>query len=119
MEFQKKDRLPLVFYGILNIERSAMDKAALLKEKREEILQLAKKYGAQNVRIFGSIAREEAGPKSDVDFLIQLEAGRSLLDHIGFWQDLQELLGCEVDVVTEKSLHWYIRDKVLKEAVSL
>jgi predicted nucleotidyltransferase len=91
----------------------------LLKANREEILRLASKYGARNVRIFGSVARGAAGPQSDVDFLVQMEEGRSLLDHVGLMQDLEDLLGKKVDIVTESGLHWYIRDRVLAEAVPL
>jgi predicted nucleotidyltransferase len=91
----------------------------LLRAKREEILRLASKYGARNVRIFGSVARGQAGQKSDVDFLVQMEEGRSLLDHVGLMQDLEDLLGKKVDIVTESGLHWYIRDRVLAEAVPL
>ena len=89
----------------------------LLMVKREEILRLASKYGARNVRIFGSVARGEAGADSDLDLLVELEAGRSLLDHVALIQDLEDLLGRKVDVVTERALHWYIRDRVLAEAV--
>ncbi len=90
-----------------------------LQAKRAEILNLAARHGASNVRLFGSVARGEAGPESDVDFLVDLEPGRSLLDHVALWQDLGDLLGCEVDVVTEKGLHWYIKDRILHEAVPL
>jgi predicted nucleotidyltransferase len=96
-----------------------MNVGDLIREKREEILALAEKHGARNVRIFGSAARGEAGPESDVDFLIEIDAGRSLLDHVALWQDLEELLGRKVDVVTDTALHWYIRDRILKEAVPL
>ncbi|MFB3921021.1 MAG: nucleotidyltransferase family protein [Terriglobia bacterium] len=96
-----------------------MSVAELLKVKREEVLQVAARYGARNVRIFGSAARGEAGPSSDVDFLVELEEGRSLLDLVGLWQDLEKLLDRPVDVVEPEGLHWYIRDKVLKEAVPL
>lgn len=65
----------------------------LLKEKQEEILYLAAKHGTSNMRIFGSVARGEARPDSDVDFLVEIEAGRSLLDRIALIQDLEELLG--------------------------
>jgi hypothetical protein len=88
----------------------------LLSEKRAEILRLAERRGAYNVRVFGSIVRGEAGPESDVDFLVELEPERSLFDLGGLLMDLQELLGREVDVVTEQGLHWYIRDRVLAEA---
>jgi hypothetical protein len=87
--------------------------------KRDEILRIAKKHGARNIRIFGSAARGEAGPASDVDFLVEMEPGRSLIDHVALWQDIEELLNCEVDVVSEKALHWYIRDRVLNEAKPL
>ena len=91
----------------------------VLKAKREEILRLASKHGARNVRVFGSVARKEAGPQSDIDFLVEMEAGRSLLHHVGLWQDLEDLLGCKVDLVSERALHWYIRDRVLKDAAPL
>lgn len=91
----------------------------LLKTKREDVLRVAARHGARNVRVFGSAAKGEAGPTSDVDFLVEMEPGRSLLDLVGLWQDLEELLGRKVDVVEDEGLHWYIRDRVLKEAVSL
>lgn len=91
----------------------------VLKKKREEILVIASKYGARNVRIFGSAAKGSARPESDVDLLVEMESGRTLLDHVALVQDLEDLLGRKVDVVTEKSLHWYIRDSVLEEAVAL
>jgi hypothetical protein len=91
----------------------------LLALKRGEILEIAARHGARNVRIFGSVARGEARPDSDLDMLIEMDKGRSLLDHVALIQDLEDLLGCRVDVVTEKSLHWYIRDQVLAEAVQL
>ena len=90
-----------------------------IQEKREVILALAASRGARNVRLFGSVSRDEAGPQSDIDILVDLEPGRSLLDLGGLLMDLEDLLGRKVDVVTEKGLHWYIRDKVLKEAVRL
>ena len=90
-----------------------------LQDSREEILHLASKYGARNVRLFGSRARGEAGPDSDVDFLVEMEPGRSLLDLGRLLMDLQDLLGCRVDVVEPEGLHWYIRDTVLKEALLL
>ena len=96
-----------------------MPVASLLQDKREAILSLAAQHGARNVRIFGSAARGDAGPDSDFDFLVDLEPRRSLLDLGGLLMDLKELLGREVDVVTEPSLHWYIRDRILREAVPL
>lgn len=91
----------------------------LLKTKREEILRIAASHGARNVRIFGSVVRGEAGAESDVDFLVELERGRSLLDLGGLLMELQNLLGCNVDVVTENGLRQRIRDQVLREAVPL
>lgn len=91
----------------------------LLRGKRDAVLRIASRYGARNVRVFGSAARGEAGPLSDIDFLVDLEEGRSLFDLVGLWQDLEELLERKVDVVEEQGLHWYIRDRVLQEAVSL
>ncbi len=91
----------------------------LVREKREEILRIAASHGAHNVRIFGSVARGEAGPESDVDVLVDMEAGRSLFDLGGLLSDLQELLNQPVDVVTEKGLREHIRERVLREAVPL
>ena len=91
----------------------------ILKRKREEILRLAASHGAHNVRLFGSVARGDARKDSDVDLLVEMEPGRSLLDHVALWQDLQDLLGRKVDLVSDKALHWYIRDRVLKEAIPL
>jgi predicted nucleotidyltransferase len=90
-----------------------------IREKREEILQAAARHGARGVRIFGSFARGEAEPDSDLDVLVDLEPGRNLFDLGGLLMDLQDILGRRVDVVTEGSLHWYIRDRVLNEAVAL
>ena len=87
--------------------------------KREEILNIAAKHGAYNVRIFGSLARGEADKESDVDILVELGPDRSLLDLGGFLTDLEDLLGCRVDVVTEKGLRTRLRERVLQEAVPL
>ncbi len=91
----------------------------IIGEQREQILALAAKYGAFNVRVFGSVVRGTADKDSDIDFLVDLEEGRSLFDLGGMLMDLQDLLQREVDVVTEKGLHWYIKDKILKEAKPL
>jgi predicted nucleotidyltransferase len=91
----------------------------LLKNKRKDILRIASKYGARNVRIFGSLARGEAREDSDIDILVDLEPGRSLFDLGGLLMDLQKLLAQKVDVVTEKGLRPRIRDRVLKEALPL
>ena len=96
-----------------------MNIGAQVKDRREEILRLTAQHGAQNVRVFGSVARGQAGDESDVDFLVELEPGRTLLDRIALIQDLEDLLGRKVEVVTDKTLHWYIRDRVNAEAVPL
>ena len=90
-----------------------------LRAHREEILHLARRYGANNVRVFGSVARGEAGSRSDVDFLVEFESDRSLLDHGGLLMDLQDLLGCEVDVVSEGGMRPRFRERVMREAVLL
>ena len=87
-----------------------------VQSKREDILRLAARRGVRNVRLFGSVARDEAGPDSDVDFLVDLEPGRSLLDLGGLLMDLQELMGCKVDVVTETGLRPRLRPRVLRDA---
>lgn len=87
--------------------------------QRDDILRIASLHGAQGVRVFGSVVRGEAGEQSDVDFLVRLDSNRSLLDHIALIQDLEDLFGCRVDVVTERTLHRLVRDRVLAEAVPL
>ena len=91
----------------------------LVQQKREEILQVCAKHGARNVRVFGSVARGEADAKSDLDLLVEFEPGRSLLDHAGLLVELEELLGCKVDVVSERGLRPRIRERVLSEAIPL
>lgn len=93
-----------------------MNLVELIKNKRDEILRLSTVHGAKNVRIFGSVARNEAGEESDIDFLVDLEPGRSLLDLGGLLVDLEQLLTRKVDIVTERGLHWYLRDKIINEA---
>ena len=90
-----------------------------LQMERERVLRIAAKRGALNVRIFGSVARGQAGPQSDLDVLVDLESGRSLFDLGGLLMDLQALFGCKVDVVTPMGLRARIRDRVLREAIPL
>jgi len=87
--------------------------------KRDEILRIAVRRGARNVRVFGSVARGENDPLSDIDFLVDLELGRSLFDLSGLLIDLEAALQSEVDVVTEPGLRSRIRERVLREAVPL
>jgi hypothetical protein len=91
----------------------------LVHRQRQEIQRLAERRGARNVRLFGSVARGEAGPDSDVDFLVAMDKGRSLLDVVGFWQDLEELLGVKVDVLTEGGVDPLLHDRIEAEAVPL
>jgi predicted nucleotidyltransferase len=96
-----------------------MDRMQQVRSKREAILNLAARYGVNKVRLFGSVVRGEAGPQSDVDVLVDFAPGRSLLDQVGFEQDLQELLGCKVDVVVEGGISPYLEDRILQEAQPL
>ncbi len=93
-----------------------MELEALLKEKRAAILETAKRHGARNIRIFGSVARGDYDDQSDLDFLVEMEPGRNLLDHASLLLDLQDLLGRKVDVVSERGIKARMRDRVLKEA---
>ncbi len=90
-----------------------------LKEKRSQILDIAERNGARSIRVFGSIARGESDSDSDVDFLIELEPGKTLLDIVAMKQDLEDLLLCKVDVVTRKAVSPYIREKIDADAISL
>jgi predicted nucleotidyltransferase len=96
-----------------------MGELQAVQQKRQEILAVTRVHGLLNVRIFGSIVRGEDTPQSDIDFLVDLEEGRTLLDMGGALIKLQELLGRKVDIVTERGLHWYLRDNILKEAQPL
>jgi predicted nucleotidyltransferase len=91
----------------------------LLTAKREEILSIAARHGAHNVRVFGSVARGDASASSDLDLLVDLEQGRSLLDHAALLLEIQSLLGCDVDVVTSKGLRPRMRARVMAEAIPL
>jgi uncharacterized protein len=94
----------------------AMNLRSLLNENRNEILETAKRHGARNVRIFGSVARGDDDEESDLDFLVEMEPGRSLLDHAALLLDLEMLLGRKVDVLSEKGIKTRIRERVLREA---
>ena len=91
----------------------------VLKAHRDEILAIATLHGATNVRVFGSVGRGEDGPDSAVDFIVDLENGRSLLDLAKLPVDLEHLLHRRVDVVTENGLHPHVKEPILREAVAL
>ena len=91
----------------------------LIRDKGKEILRVSRQHGARSVRIFGSTARGEASVTSDLDILVDMEARSTLLDIVAIKQDLEDMLGCRVDVVTESALSPYIRKDVLKEAKTL
>ncbi len=91
----------------------------LLRAKRDIILELAARHGARNIRVFGSVARGEARPDSDVDLLVDLDKDRSLFDQIALRQEIEDLLGRKVDLVTEQSIYWLLRRRILKEAIPL
>ena len=91
----------------------------LLRQKRDDVRRIAEKHGASNIRVFGSVARGEARPDSDLDLLIDAGPDTSFWFPAGLILDLEELLGCRVQVVTEKGLNPYIREHVLREAVPL
>ncbi|MHB8627814.1 MAG: nucleotidyltransferase family protein [Aggregatilineales bacterium] len=96
-----------------------MNIADIIGDKYDEILRLAKRYGASNVRIFGSVARGEAGPDSDVDFLVDFKPDYRLWDHIGLKQDLEDLLGRRVDVAIAKNLREEFRPSIMRDAIVL
>ena len=91
----------------------------VLEEKRDQILRIASRHGAHNIRVFGSVARGDADESSDIDLLVDFKPDRSLLDHAALVLDLEELLGRKVDVVTEKGIYWLLRRRILKEARAL
>ena len=91
----------------------------ILQQKREEILNLAAQHGASNIRIFGSVARDEEGEDSDIDFLVDMESDRSLLDRIGLIQDLEDILARKVDLATVKGLRESFRERIMSQAIPL
>ena len=92
---------------------------ALLKSRRSEILAIARRHGVTSMRVFGSVARGEAGAGSDIDFLVEVGPKHSAWFPAGLKMELEALLGIPVDIVTPKALHWYIRDKALAESKPL
>lgn len=90
-----------------------------IRSRREAILEVARRYGASNVRIFGSVARGDATENSDLDLIVRFEPGRSLLDHGGLIMDLRELLGVNVDVIDEEAMRERFHEYVMREAITL
>lgn len=91
----------------------------ILQENRDLILSVAKEHGIKNIRIFGSVAKSEDGPASDLDLIVDFEDGRSLFDLIRFKHEIESLVKVKVDVVTENSIHWRIKEEVLDGAIEL
>ena len=96
-----------------------MTLAQLMREQRDAILRICAEHGARNVRIFGSFARDEAEEQSDLDLLVDLDPGRSAFDQVDLKLALEDLLGRNVDVVTESGIYWLLRRRILKEARAL
>ena len=90
-----------------------------LIQMRNEIMDIASKYGINNIKVFGSVARGESNLSSDIDFLVNFEEGRTLFDLISFKNELEELLSSKVDVISENAIHWYLKDRIIQEAVEI
>ena len=115
-----RKRATIILVPIANISASAMSLMEQLEEKRDDILKIASQHGAFNVRVFGSVVRKEETEASDIDFLIDYDSTKiSTWFPGGLLMDLQDLLGCKVDIVTEKGLSTLIRERVLNEAKPL
>ena len=110
--------MPVAGAGDVNVEMAVADLDAI-RERRSEILDCASQHGARNVRVFGSAARGAAGPMSDVDLLVEMEPGRSLLDFVGLWQELEDLFGLKIDLVSEGGISPYLREQILSDAIAL
>ncbi len=104
---------------MLRVGSRMIDLSHLIENNKEKILDIANKRGAYNIRLFGSVARGDFNAKSDIDFLVDFKPGVGLLDWCGLRLDLQDLLGCNVDVATEKTLKSRLKDRVIREAKPL
>jgi predicted nucleotidyltransferase len=113
------DRIDCGTYDVRMVDKPHGSSPLLASGEREDINRIAAAHGARNVRVFGSVGRGESSDLSDLDLLVDMSEGRSLLDLVALGDDLEEALGVAVDVVTEKSLSPYLRDRILAEAVAL
>lgn len=104
---------------MISISHIQMSKRDQVQEKKIEILDLARRHGAVEIRLFGSVAAGQDSAESDFDFLVRMADDRSLLDFIGLWQDLEELLGGKVDLVSEGGISPYLEKEILEGAQSL
>ena len=96
-----------------------MKASKIIQANRQGILKIAKNYGAKSLKVFGSCARGEESTDSDIDLLVELEPGRSLLDIVAIKHEVEDLTKRKVDIVTERGIHWYLKDRILNEAVAL
>jgi uncharacterized protein len=96
-----------------------LNPARAIEMRRQDILRILSQHGATSAKVFGSVARGDSGPESDLDLLVQLKPGYSLLDLIAIKQELEDLLACKVDIVTEAALSPYMRDQILQEATEV
>jgi hypothetical protein len=106
----------LIYFGFAGKKMVSLND---IKNQKDRLSDLGEKHGIRNIRVFGSYAHGKADESSDLDLLVTMDEGRSLLDRIGFMHDVEDLLHIKVDVVNEKALHQTIRESVIKEGVSL
>lgn len=88
-----------------------------ISTKRKEILQITRQYGVVSIKLFGSVSKNKHNSESDIDFLVEFEEDRSLFDLISLKDELEDLLGKSVDLVTKESIHWQLRDQIINEAL--
>ena len=90
-----------------------------ISTKRKEIMQLASQYGVVSIKLFGSVSKNEHNSESDIDFLVEFEENRTLFDLISLKDELENLLGKSVDLVTKESIHWQLREQIINEAIEI
>ena len=104
---------------VMDYNPRIMSTLKTLQSKKNQIIELAAKYGASNVRLFGSVCRGDEREDSDVDLLVDMQESRNLFDLIGLQQDLEKMLGKKVDVITPNGIHRHLRGRILAEAAPL